>query len=72
MQRVPNHPYALYQTSRDAAGQLWIDCQCTACGDRSRRPCNNPARTNWWVYRYSQAHAHGLQPVYKQGVSRAR
>ena len=61
MQPVPNHPYATYQAGPDNTGQWWIHCACSHCGDRWRKQCFRPERTNQWVLRYAQLHSHGLR-----------
>ena len=59
---VPNHPYANYVSQHDQHGRYFIHLMCSACGDQTTKRCNFPQRTNYWVMRYAQLHAHGLQP----------
>ncbi len=63
---VPNHPYATYRAGPNAVGQWWIQCACRHCGDTWSKRCFYPDRTNQWVMRYAQQHAHGLRPMVRR------
>ena len=55
---VPNHPYASYGTETDRFGRYWIHLACKRCGDRTKKQCSNPARTNYWIVQYGRLHIH--------------
>lgn len=58
-----NHPYVRYRAGPDRLGRWIIECNCLQCGNRWRKHCLRPERTNLHIGRYAAIHAHGLRPV---------
>lgn len=58
MTPVPNYPNVGYDVTQDQYGHVWIDFFCSACGDHSRKRCENAARAPYWASYYAKMHAH--------------
>lgn len=62
MQPVPNHPFAWYRVNHSSPQDMWLDFQCTHCGDQTRYRCSRPQLQNHRILQYARMHAHGLTP----------